>query len=83
MVKQILERVSKKIENPNSEEISLGRKTVFDSWLKETAEDGSARPYHQGIDGSSDFAPFIYKLGIPTLEFTFTVSFSILAVYID
>ena len=70
---KILEEVTKDIPNPNKDEVSLGHQTVYDSWFQKTSTDHK-RPFHNGIDGASDYASFMHTLGIPSMGFFFTVS---------
>ncbi|XP_029454760.1 putative N-acetylated-alpha-linked acidic dipeptidase [Rhinatrema bivittatum] len=69
----LLHEASKKVENPNPEEIAKGRRMVYDTWLatNPSAFD-PALPHIGDLGSGSDYAPFLQILGISSLDITYT-----------
>lgn len=73
MLKKLLIESSKLVPNPNAAEIAAGRKTVFDTWAKNSPDaNNPGQPAVGNMGGGSDFAPFAYVVGAPTTDFGYT-----------
>ncbi|XP_030070036.1 glutamate carboxypeptidase 2 isoform X2 [Microcaecilia unicolor] len=64
---------SKKVENPNPDEIAKGRRTVYDTWLANSPSAFNPDlPYIGQLGSGSDYAPFLQNLGITSLDIRYT-----------
>lgn len=71
----IVYEASKKVPNPNQNEIKAGRKTVYDTWLHVTPDDknkANSLPVIGALGSGSDFAPILQRAGITALDMTYT-----------
>ncbi|CAL1542368.1 unnamed protein product [Lymnaea stagnalis] len=71
----IVYEASKKVPNPNPNEVKEGRKTVYDTWLHVTPDDkdkGNPVPVIATLGSGSDFAPILQRAGITALDMTYT-----------
>ncbi|KAL4238328.1 hypothetical protein ACF0H5_003039 [Mactra antiquata] len=57
-----------KVTNPNITEINAGRKTVYDTWMKNSPWKGYGRPKIKLPGSGSDYAPFRDRLGVPVID---------------
>ncbi|XP_053398009.1 N-acetylated-alpha-linked acidic dipeptidase 2-like [Mercenaria mercenaria] len=67
-----LYEATKKVPNPNATEISEGRKTVYDTWMKATPWEEFQRPLITLPGSGSDYAPFRDRLGVPVVDLRYT-----------
>ncbi|XP_077990166.1 putative N-acetylated-alpha-linked acidic dipeptidase [Glandiceps talaboti] len=63
---QTIYRATKKIESPKDP-----TKTLFDAWSERTTLNENGMPSIGKMGSGSDFAPFAYQLGIPTIDMSF------------
>ncbi|XP_065559733.1 putative N-acetylated-alpha-linked acidic dipeptidase [Artemia franciscana] len=70
LYKTVIE-ATKKIPNPNPNEVTEGRTTIYDTWLKNSPSDGG-RPKIYGLGSGSDFKAFIHNIGVPALDLRYT-----------
>ncbi|XP_068200575.1 putative N-acetylated-alpha-linked acidic dipeptidase [Palaemon carinicauda] len=64
---------TKKIPNPNPEEVAEGRPTVYDTWaLRRPDPVQPGLPKMQFIGSGSDYKGFQHNLGIPSMDFRYT-----------
>nr|XP_033808392.1 putative N-acetylated-alpha-linked acidic dipeptidase isoform X2 [Geotrypetes seraphini] len=69
----LIYEASKKVENPNPEEIAKGRRMVYDTWLETSPSAFNPKLPHIGDLGSgSDYAPFLQNLGISSIDIRYT-----------
>ncbi|CAG0916173.1 unnamed protein product, partial [Notodromas monacha] len=60
---------AKIVPNPNPEEISAGRSTVFDTWLHNNPSDYDPNlPRVRSVGSGSDYKGFMHNLGIPSVD---------------
>lgn len=61
---------TKKIPNPDAEEVAHERKTVFDTWLANSPSfnNPDTEPRFLDLPSDSDYAPFFHDLGIPSVD---------------
>ncbi|GFR95335.1 N-acetylated-alpha-linked acidic dipeptidase 2, partial [Elysia marginata] len=59
---------SRKVENPNPEEVKAGRKTVFDTWQFVTRGSKEELPRVSGLGSGSDYAPLLQRAGITAMD---------------
>ncbi|CAH1799701.1 unnamed protein product [Owenia fusiformis] len=65
---KVLYETTKKIPNPNPDEIKAGRKSVYDTWVERrprVGRNGKTFPHITRPASGSDFAPFTYSIGVP------------------
>ncbi|KAK0405511.1 hypothetical protein QR680_018030 [Steinernema hermaphroditum] len=68
-------KTAKLIENPMQQEISLGRKTVYDTWIDASPNSYSYLPDAPTMPfprGNSDHAPFLNFLGVPVAHISYS-----------
>ncbi|CAG0891741.1 unnamed protein product [Darwinula stevensoni] len=68
---QSLYSTTKKVGNPNPEEVKDGRPTVFDTWLHNSPSENTDFPTVETLGCTSDYAPFVHFLGIPSIDITY------------
>ncbi|KAH9494444.1 Glutamate carboxypeptidase 2 [Bulinus truncatus] len=72
LMHNIIYEASKKVPNPNPEEIKQGRKTVYDTWLNVTSsQDTNHLPIINIPASGSDFAPILQRAGITALDMSY------------
>lgn len=61
---------SKKIPNPDKDEVAHGRTSVFDTWLVNSPSfnNPDTEPRFLDLASDSDYAPFFHELGIPCVD---------------
>ncbi|XP_060586029.1 N-acetylated-alpha-linked acidic dipeptidase 2-like [Ruditapes philippinarum] len=64
-------KATKKIPNPNSDEIAAGRKTIYDTWYNVSPDPKFGRPKINIPGSGSDYAPFRDRLGLPIIDLHF------------
>ncbi|XP_077118676.1 putative N-acetylated-alpha-linked acidic dipeptidase isoform X2 [Ranitomeya variabilis] len=77
---KLLHAAAKKVENPNPCEIRAGRKTVYDTWLKNQPSPYDPNVPRVGALGSgSDYTPFLQTLGVTAtnMRYTYDQNYSI------
>ncbi|XP_066428520.1 putative N-acetylated-alpha-linked acidic dipeptidase [Eleutherodactylus coqui] len=66
---KLLFEAAKKIENPNPDEVRAGRKSVYDTWLKNQPSSHDPNIPRVGNLGSgSDYSPFLQLLGVSAAD---------------
>ncbi|XP_064116822.1 LOW QUALITY PROTEIN: N-acetylated-alpha-linked acidic dipeptidase 2-like [Macrobrachium nipponense] len=73
MLYDIIFEGTKKIPNPNPEEVAGGRTTVYDTWAvrrPDTVQPGL--PLMQFIGSGSDYKGFQHNIGIPSMDVRYT-----------
>ncbi|CAK9301358.1 unnamed protein product [Gordionus sp. m RMFG-2023] len=70
LLSKIAYEVAKMIPNPNKTEIDLGRKMIYDTWLRASSIPKSRKenPYIGELGAGSDFVPFMYYAGVPCID---------------
>ncbi|KAL3873956.1 hypothetical protein ACJMK2_037032 [Sinanodonta woodiana] len=63
---------AKRVPNPNDTEISLGRKTVYDTWMHYLPDENKDRPKIDLPGSGSDYAGFRDRLGVPIVDLRYT-----------
>ncbi|KAG0725840.1 N-acetylated-alpha-linked acidic dipeptidase 2 [Chionoecetes opilio] len=64
---------SKKIPNPDPEEVLAGRTTVYDTWAHRRPDPHEPHlPRMQSIGSGSDYKTLQHNLGVPCLDFRYT-----------
>ncbi|XP_056402751.1 putative N-acetylated-alpha-linked acidic dipeptidase isoform X2 [Hyla sarda] len=63
---------AKKIENPNPEEVRAGRRSVYDTWVKNQPSSHDPNIPRVGELGSgSDYAPFLQIIGVSAADLSY------------
>jgi len=61
------------VDNPDAEEVRRGRPTVYDTWLERNrSPDDKQRPKIPVVGSGSDFAAFVCRLGVSSIDLRFT-----------
>ncbi|KAK3598383.1 hypothetical protein CHS0354_034557 [Potamilus streckersoni] len=63
---------AKRVPNPNETEISLGRKTVYDTWMHYLPNEDKDRPIIDLPGSGSDYASFRDRIGVPIVDICYT-----------
>ncbi|KAL3873960.1 hypothetical protein ACJMK2_037035 [Sinanodonta woodiana] len=63
---------AKRVPNPNDTEISLGRKTVYDTWMHHLPDADKDRPIIELAGSGSDYSVFRDRLGVPIVDICYT-----------
>ncbi|ESP03021.1 hypothetical protein LOTGIDRAFT_185795 [Lottia gigantea] len=67
---------TKMVENPNPEEVTAGRKSVYDTWLYNrpwTINNQSHNlPQMESMGSGSDYAPILQRAGVTSVDFRYT-----------
>jgi hypothetical protein len=65
---------AKVVPNPNPEEVRLGRKTVYDTWIARSPSNITSPivPKVKGVGSGSDHSPFLQIVGVPVVDFRYT-----------
>ncbi|KAK2165001.1 hypothetical protein LSH36_56g02011 [Paralvinella palmiformis] len=76
LLHQLMFDTAKQIPNPDPDEVSAGRKTVYDTWLyRQPAVDKrglkTGVPIIQNLGSGSDFAPFVTKAGVTAVDIAY------------
>ncbi|XP_064117525.1 putative N-acetylated-alpha-linked acidic dipeptidase [Macrobrachium nipponense] len=75
LLAQVLFDAAGKVPNPDEDEITAGRLTVYDTWaLRQPDDNHPGTPRLHQIDAESDYKGFQHKLGIPSLDICYTHS---------
>ncbi|XP_063803909.1 putative N-acetylated-alpha-linked acidic dipeptidase isoform X2 [Pseudophryne corroboree] len=70
---KLLFAAAKKVENPNPDEVRAGRKTVYDTWVKNLPSSYDPNIPRVGDLGSgSDYSPFLQLLGVSAADVRYT-----------
>ncbi|XP_070577792.1 N-acetylated-alpha-linked acidic dipeptidase 2-like [Ptychodera flava] len=65
---QAIFNAAKKVTDPNDAE-----KTVYDVMVERSADPHDPeKPYVSGLGSGSDFAPFMYRIGVPCVDLSYT-----------
>ncbi|KAM9294419.1 putative N-acetylated-alpha-linked acidic dipeptidase [Gastrophryne carolinensis] len=73
ILNQLLFDAARKVENPNPDEVRAGRKSVFDTWVKNMPSPyNSSLPHVGGLGSGSDYSPFLQIVGISAVDVTYT-----------
>ncbi|XP_037499757.1 N-acetylated-alpha-linked acidic dipeptidase 2 [Rhipicephalus sanguineus] len=61
---------TKKLPNPDKDEVARGRTSVFDTWLANSPSfnNPDTEPRFLDLASDSDYAPFYHELGIPSVD---------------
>lgn len=61
---------TKKLPNPDKDEVAHGRTSVFDTWLANSPSfnNPDTEPRFLDLASDSDYAPFYHELGIPSVD---------------
>ncbi|KAL3873961.1 hypothetical protein ACJMK2_037036 [Sinanodonta woodiana] len=62
---------AKRVPNPNDTETSLGRKTVYDTWMHYLPHENNDRPRVNLPGSGSDYAGFRDRLGVPCIDISY------------
>ncbi|XP_040267546.1 putative N-acetylated-alpha-linked acidic dipeptidase isoform X2 [Bufo bufo] len=66
---KLLFAAAKKVENPNPEEVRAGRRSVYDTWLKNGPSSHDPNlPYVGNLGSGSDYSPFLQLLGVSAVD---------------
>ncbi|CAL4059730.1 unnamed protein product [Meganyctiphanes norvegica] len=69
----VLENAAKLVPNPDPNEISEGRNTLYDTWIYQHPDPlHPGRPKFDTIGSGSDFSGFQHNLGIPSTDMYYT-----------
>ena len=61
------------MDNPDDDEVRRGRRTVYDTWLARSTSPVDKQTPHIPLLGSgSDYAAFVCRLGVSSVDFRFT-----------
>ncbi|XP_060067563.1 putative N-acetylated-alpha-linked acidic dipeptidase [Ylistrum balloti] len=63
---------TRKVENPNPEDIAKGMKTVYDKWVYTSATNSSSRPKIPSLGAGSDHAKFVQFVGLPCVDMSYS-----------
>ncbi|XP_042870253.1 N-acetylated-alpha-linked acidic dipeptidase 2-like [Penaeus japonicus] len=75
LLNQVIYESTKKIPNPDPEEVKAGRLSVYDTWaLRKPDPVESNTPLMQFIGSGSDYKGFQHNLGIPCMDTRYTHS---------
>ncbi|XP_075049255.1 putative N-acetylated-alpha-linked acidic dipeptidase [Mixophyes fleayi] len=70
---KLLFAAAKKVENPNPDEVRAGRRSVYDTWVKNLPSRHDPNIPRVGNLGSgSDYAPFLQVLGVSAADVRYT-----------
>ncbi|KAL3873958.1 hypothetical protein ACJMK2_037033 [Sinanodonta woodiana] len=69
---RITYEAAKRVPNPNDTEISLGRKTVYDTWMHHLPDADKDRPIIKLAGSGSDYTVFRDRLGVPIIDICYT-----------
>lgn len=73
---------AKVVENPDPQEVSAGRKMVYDTWLKNIPGSIISSYPNIGQPGSgSDHSPFLQIAGVPVIDFRYTCNDTLVKCY--
>ncbi|XP_044128515.1 putative N-acetylated-alpha-linked acidic dipeptidase isoform X1 [Bufo gargarizans] len=66
---KLLFAAAKKVENPNPDEVRAGRRSVYDTWLKNGPSSHDPNlPYVGNLGSGSDYSPFLQLLGVSAVD---------------
>ena len=61
------------MKNPDDEEVRKGRPTVYDTWLeRDRSPVDKQKPNIPVVGSDSDFAPFVCRVGVSSVDLRFT-----------
>ncbi|OWF52174.1 putative N-acetylated-alpha-linked acidic dipeptidase [Mizuhopecten yessoensis] len=63
---------TKKVKNPNQEDLAKGMPTVYDKWLSTSPTNGSSLPKIPFLGAGSDYARFVQSVGLPCADMSYT-----------
>lgn len=70
---KLLFAAARKVENPNPDEIRAGRRSVFDTWVKNIPSSHDPNlPHVKTLGSGSDYSPFLQITGISAADVLYT-----------
>lgn len=75
----VIFEIAKLVPNPDPSEVSEGRTSIYDTWLaryndsasSHSSDKNDVRPGVATIGANSDYRPFMFNLGIPSMDVFF------------
>ncbi|XP_033733442.1 N-acetylated-alpha-linked acidic dipeptidase 2-like [Pecten maximus] len=72
---------TKKVANPDPDDLREGLRTVYDKWLRTYPSPGQSKPLFGMLGSTSDHAPFVQLVGVPCVMLSYVGNLTVYNLY--